>query len=84
MDKSEKTAIIKWFTVIAGTIALGLIVYTSNLIPEEYRYWLLIADFGIFFFANFQIVSISTTARQREAKGSENRAARRQAERMKK
>jgi hypothetical protein len=84
MDKAEKDAIIKWFTVIAGTIALGIFVFTSELIPEDYRYWFLIADFGLFFFANFQIVSISTAARERKDREGENRAARRQAERMKK
>jgi len=83
MDKSEKIAIIKWFIVIAVTIVLIIFIFKSPLIPEEYRFWLAIADYGLFFYANFQIISISTAARQRKEKGKENRAARRQAERMK-
>lgn len=76
--------IIKWILVIVVTIAIGVFIFTSKLVPQNYQLGLAIADYAIFFYANFKIVSISKKAREEANQVAENRAARRQAERLKK
>lgn len=84
MGTSNRSEIIKWIVVIVVTIALGAFILTSVLVPEEYRLWLGILDYAIFTYANFKIIRISKENRAKKAPDTENRASRRQAERLKK
>ncbi|TEB07446.1 hypothetical protein Psch_01000 [Pelotomaculum schinkii] len=75
--------IIKWLLLIIATIALGAFILTSQLVPDKYRLWLAILDYAVFTFANYKIIHLRNKDRQKAIQDSENRAARRQAERLK-
>lgn len=75
--------IIKWVVVILITIAVGVFIFTSKVIPEKYIIGLAIADYIVFTYANFKIISLRNKQRQKANQVNENRAARRQAERLK-
>lgn len=79
----HKTQIIIWVVVIAVTIAIGAFIFISPLIPDKYRLWLGVLDYALFTYANFAIVRLRNLDRKIVAKENENRAARRQAERLK-
>ncbi len=79
----QNSEIIKWFLVIIATIALGAFILTSQLVSDKYRLWLGILDYAVFTYANYKIIHLRNKDRQKAIQDSENRAARRQAERLK-
>lgn len=79
----HKKQTISWVLVIVATIALGAFIFMSPWIPDRFRLWLGILDYGLFTYANFRIVALRNLDRQKAAVESGNRAARRQAERLK-
>lgn len=79
----KEPEIIKWVVVIVVTIAVGVFIFTSKLKTDKFTIGLVIADYIIFTYANFKIISIRNKQRKKENQVNENRAYRRQAERLK-
>lgn len=83
MGTSDRPALIKWILVIVATIGLGVFIFTSQWVPDRYRLWLAILDYALFTYANYMVISIKKKSRQKTIQDGENRAARRQMERLK-
>lgn len=75
--------IIKWLLVIVITIAFGIFIFVSSLIPDNLVIGLTVIDYIVFIYANFKINVIIKREREKANQVNVNRAARRQAARLK-
>lgn len=83
MDKLDRSERNKWILVMVVTGAIGIFIFSTRFIPDNYTIPLGIVNFAFFYHANRKVVMLRKKAREKANQVSENRASKRQAERLK-
>jgi TctA family transporter len=83
MDNSDRSESIKWILVMVVTGAIGVFIFSSKSIPDNYMIPLAIVNFAVFYHANRKLVMLRKKARENANQVKDTRASRRQTERLK-